>query len=140
LASLTVTVLAVAPLLAIFHQASTRHAVCEHGALIEPDHAAAHSPESSGVGDNRSASDDARADGATAFRADSTPVVHGHAHCMVGTLARAGTGVISPTSFVASSLSLLVSAPRPRALRGVRPILSIAPKTSPPASQANLFA
>jgi len=137
---LTVTVLALAPLLAIFHQASTRHAVCEHGALIEPDHAEKHAPEASGAGANRSASEEAPSEGATAFRADSTPVVHGHAHCTVGTLARAGTGVIPQASFIASSLSLLAPEPRTCALPRTRQILSIAPKTSPPAPQAHISA
>jgi hypothetical protein len=140
LASLTVTVLAVAPLLAIFHHASTRHAVCEHGALIEPDHADLHGRGSSAADAHRSATDDASSDDATAFRADSTPELHGHAHCTVGTLARAGARVLAPTSFVTSSLSLVLPELGESALPRVRRILPIAPKTSPPLSRANVSA
>jgi hypothetical protein len=140
LASLTVTVLAVAPLLSIFHHASTRHTVCEHGDLIEPDHSDGHGPESIATGTRRAASDDARFNGATAIRADSMLAIHGHAHCTVGTLARAGTGVIPPTSLVTSSQSVALPELGERALPRVRSILSSAPKTSPPRSRANVSA
>jgi hypothetical protein len=136
MALLTVTVLAVAPLLAIFHQASTHHTVCEHGALIEPEQASAHGTGAANV-DVDSASDDAFAGAPTAIRRDSGSELHGHTHCAVGTLARAGAGAISSTSFFVSLLS--IAAPEVRSFPSphVRPILTIAPKTSPPRRGTN---
>jgi hypothetical protein len=120
-----VTVLAIAPLLAIFHQASVRHAVCEHGDVIETGavhEAAAPTPHEGAALDS--------------FQADSEPAAHGHAHCSVGTLAKSGTGVIPPAA-VAGALSeaveldlVHVEVVRPR------PVLPSAPKTSPPLVRA----
>jgi hypothetical protein len=126
LASLMVTVLAIAPLLAIFHQASVRHAVCEHGDLIESAHHAEAASE-------RSAADEAGA-GSAGFQPDSAPAVHGHNHCSVGTLAKAGAGIVAPAAGVrAASESFVVPVVR-REVAYARPVLPSAPKTSPPSA------
>ena len=120
-----VTVLAIAPLLALLHQASVRHAVCEHGDVIETGavhEAAAPAPA------ERTALD--------SFQADPEPVAHDHAHCSVGTLAKSGTGVIAPAAFAgalseAAPLDLVhVEVVHPRS------VLPSAPKTSPPLVRA----
>ena len=126
-----VTVLAVAPLIAIFHQASTRHAVCEHGALVEPEHAPwrAESPDATDV---FARSDDRVSNGGPALESDEGASLHGHTHCSVGTLLRSGIGVVAP---VCAIFSLLSDAPVERAACEVgrtRNVLAEAPKTSPP--------
>jgi hypothetical protein len=118
-----VTVLAIAPLLAIFHQASVRHAVCEHGDLIESAHHAEGASEAAATGD---------ASAVRGFQPASAPAVHGHDHCSVGTLAKAGTGIVAPAAAVrASSESVVVETVR-REVAYTRPVLPSAPKTSPP--------
>jgi hypothetical protein len=118
-----VTVLAVAPLLAILHQASTRHAVCEHGALVESDHGSAD------VAPVDVSSD--RTEGAPSCEADST-ALHSHTHCAVGTLARAGVGVAAPVAGVVASLATWLAAHAPSERPFAHAILADAPKTSPP--------
>jgi hypothetical protein len=133
-----VTVLAVAPLLAILHRASVRHAVCEHGDLIEPAHGSEQAPP-----DARAASSDVDelhlASGAR-WRGDEAPAFHSHDHCPVATLARAGTAVAASTSIVVS-----VARGSQRELSEadgstVRGVLANAPKTSPPRVRLPIFA
>jgi hypothetical protein len=119
-----VTVLAVAPLLAIFHQASVRHAVCEHGDLIESGHHADVATAASAAGEATAARD--------AFQPESAPAAHGHSHCSVGTLAKAGAGVVAPSAAVRAPPESTVLVIVRRMVAHVRPVLPSAPKTSPP--------
>lgn len=130
LASLTVALLAIAPLLASFHLASVRHAVCEHGDFIEPEPVAHR---------DLSASDRVLSPGALALQADSTVTLHGHAHCSVGILARSAGGLVARAGVVACPL--LVAPPEgvDHPFAYVRRILPIAPKTSPPALRADVL-
>jgi hypothetical protein len=122
IASITIVIIAWAPLLGTLHQALVRHVVCEHGDLIElsPAPAAAtHASESAGP----------------AVGAGDGRATHGHDHCSVGTLAKNVATVIT-----SSSLGALLTLDRPVSLAArdanpVRSVLSNAPKTSPPAGE-----
>jgi hypothetical protein len=120
-----VTVLAIAPLLAILHQASVRHAVCEHGDVIE-----------TGAAHEAAAPVPTEGTSLDSFQADSEPATHDHAHCSVGTLAKSGAGVIAPAS-VAGALAevVVLDLVRVEVVRP-RPVLASAPKTSPPLVRA----
>jgi hypothetical protein len=130
LASLTVALLAIAPLLASFHRASVRHALCEHGDFIEPEQAGHR---------DLSAADRVLSPSALALQADSTATLHGHTHCSVGILARSAVGFVPRAGVVACPL--LVAPPEgvDHPFTYVRRILPIAPKTSPPAPRANVL-
>jgi hypothetical protein len=125
------TVLALCPLLALFHQISARHAVCEHGELVESDHTgiAPQGGASSGV---ETTLTDAERAAATDVRPDSEAVRHGHNHCSIGTLVK-NSVVLLPSTQVVTVLNELVA---PWAhhceLPYVRTALLAAPKTSPP--------
>src|SRR5262245_60247241 len=112
-ASWALVVLAVAPLLAIFHQASVRHAVCEDGDLIEPD-ARAHDA----LGRESSAS---RSE--NALDTDSASSVHGHAHCQVGTLAKTAARAVAPAPVLGALSEEVVTPPQHRDVAPARPVL-----------------
>ena len=127
---LTVAVLAVTPLLAIFHQVAARHAVCEHGELVES-------------GDNRlSANDPAQVDADWArgqqttptrdFHPDSDSTLHGHTHCSVGTLAKSNVAVLPCTEVITVMCEVALGSLHHSEFAYVRTILLSAPKTSPP--------
>jgi hypothetical protein len=134
-ASLTIVIVAWAPLLGTLHRAFVRHVVCEHGDLIEPDERGAHpvhpSPAATfaqPAGDNADA----------AVTRGGGRSVHGHDHCTVGTLARsvAPLATSSPAgALLAEGRAVSLAA---RDANPVRSILSSAPKTSPPARQSSI--
>jgi hypothetical protein len=139
IAALTVAVVAVAPLLGVFHRASVRHAVCEHGDLIEPEQGSGHSEARGQV--EGAASIDAPLAALAGIDGRAPAALHDHAHCPVGTLARAGVAVTAPASALVSLLEVTLSeAPRPDVPFAPRAILSAAPKTSPPRPSANISA
>ena len=129
LAALTMTVLAVSPLLAMFHQISARHAVCEHGELVESGHGA-FSGDLAGIA--QMAGRDAESMPASDIRPASDTVLHGHSHCSLGTLAKNNVGIL-PCSQVVTALSeVALGAPHHCEFAYVQTILLSAPKTSPP--------
>jgi len=130
LAALTMTVLALSPLLAMFHQISSHHAVCEHGELVESGHGA-FSPDDWRVG-NAPVGRDADSAPASDARADSAAVRHGHSHCSVGTLAKNNIGVLPGVRIVTALSEIAVEELHPCGLAYRRPLLFSAPKTSPP--------
>jgi len=139
IAALTVAVVAVAPLLGVFHRASVRHAVCEHGDLIEPEHASGHSEARGQV--EVAASIAALSATVAGIEGRAPAALHDHAHCPVGTLARAGVGVTAPASALVSLLEVTMSeAPRADVPFAPRAILSSAPKTSPPSATVGVLA
>ena len=131
LAALTMTVLAVSPLFAIFHQISTRHAVCEHGELVESGDGE-FSTEARVESDAETVARDRRSAPPSEIRADSDVALHGHSHCSLGTLAKHNVGVLSCTKVVAALSEIRVVAPHHREFAYVGTILLSAPKTSPP--------
>jgi hypothetical protein len=134
-ASLTVTLLAIAPLLAIFHQISARHAVCEHGQLVESGH------EGLDVATIIEAlAEGSRDDLQTAVDVDSDSAEHGHRHCSVGTLVRSSAVACAAPEVLAELLSRAAPSPRRVDSPIVRPVLLSAPKTSPPAISAPISA
>jgi hypothetical protein len=118
-----VTVLAVAPLLASIHQASTRHAVCEHGALIETGHA--HAPRVLDQGSTETSE----------VQADPG-ALHDHVHCTVATLAKASATVVPPVGMVTAALETARVQSYDVEPRSERAVLENAPKTSPPETSA----
>ena len=130
LAALTMTVLAVSPLLAIFHQISARHAVCEHGQLVESDHSGI--PVSNSLAGNESARGDAEDAPTSDVRPDSDADRHAHSHCSVGTLAKNSAGLLAATRVVTVLSDGVAGDARPSAFSYARPVLFAAPKTSPP--------
>jgi hypothetical protein len=134
-----VTVLAVAPLLATLHRASVRHAICEHGDLIEPDPGSLR-PETSSAAVEAVASRGLGTSGFSRLRGDSAPIVHTHDHCPVATLAKAGVGVGASRSFTVALLHASASNLPCGESPPARPVLSNAPKTSPPRSPVSIFA
>ena len=122
-AALTLAVLVVAPLLGIFHRASVRHAVCEHGDLIEPDRGSTSRVEDDSDGEPSRT---------VAVREDSSPSVHGHSHCAAGILAKSDRGVVAPA--VAATFAVWTPAAPFSCGEAAytRPALASAPKTSPP--------
>jgi ABC-type glutathione transport system ATPase component len=131
LAALTMTVLAVSPLLAIFHQISARHAVCEHGELVESGDSG-FSAEARADLDAQTAARDRQSAPASEIRPDSDVALHSHSHCSVGTLAKHNVGLLSCTQVVAALSEVRVGAPHPGEFAYVHNILFSAPKTSPP--------
>ncbi len=129
-AALALAVLVVAPLLGIFHRAWVRHAVCEHGDLIEPERASA----------SRADADDSDSDlsAAVAVRRDASATVHGHSHCAAGILAKSGVGVVAPAPVGTFVVWTRLVAPPPAQGGHARAVLASAPKTSPPASARSL--
>jgi hypothetical protein len=125
LASFVVILLVGSPLLAILHQGWVRHAVCEHGDLIELDHSRAESTlEPAGApSDSNSA----------ALDVESSASVHSHNHCSVSALAKSGgLGVISRSCDV---LHVVWSSAYDLPIGDVvaaGSVLVNAPKTSPP--------
>lgn len=134
-ASLTVTVLAIAPLLAILHQISAPHAVCEHGQLVESGH------ENLDVATIVEAmAEGSRDDRPTAVDVDSNTVEHGHRHCSVGTLARSSPGRGARLDALAELSATTSWSPSRVEVAVVRHVLLNAPKTSPPAISALISA
>jgi hypothetical protein len=125
LGSVLVTVLVAAPLLAIVHQASEGHAVCEHGALIETGHVGAHQPA-----DPASSSSET-----PEFQADPG-ALHDHVHCTVATLAKASATVVPPVGTVTAELEIARVHSFDVEPRSERAVLENAPKTSPPETSA----
>lgn len=125
------TVIAVSPLLATFHQLSERHAVCEHGELVESEHGLSTIDERAvaNVEVARRAVGDAPV---SDIRSDSGPVLHGHRHCSVGTLAKSSVAVLPCTAFITELSEVDAGEPHPSDFTCVRTILLSAPKTSPP--------
>jgi hypothetical protein len=135
-ASLTILVVAWAPLLGTLHQALVRHVICEHGDLIEPDELgtrpARHANETT-------APHQSDADSGPSVASGTGASLHEHSHCSVGTLARSvatmatssGTGAL-----MAEGRAVSLAA---RDANPVRSVLSGAPKTSPPASQQTVL-
>jgi hypothetical protein len=130
LAALTMTVLAVTPLLAIFHQLSTRHAVCEHGELIESGHGEVGPVD--GLGMSARTTRDTQTAPTSDIRPASDSALHGHSHCSLGTLAR-NSAALPPCAKVITGLSqVAASVLYDGEVAYVRTILLNAPKTSPP--------
>ena len=127
-ATLTVTVLAIAPLLAILHQISARHAVCEHGQLVESGH------ENFDFTRLGAVADPAGGEANTTVDAESDSAEHGHRHCSLGTLARAGAGECPRAELIAELLPGGTWSPVDRDFAVAVTTLSNAPKTSPPAA------
>jgi hypothetical protein len=131
-------VLAVAPLLAIFHRVSVRHAVCEHGDLIESVERG--DREVTAGGDARSAELDATTAGQASLREDcASSFSHGHSHCSVSTLAKSGAGFIAPAPVIGALRESFVTETAHREIAYLRRVLVSAPKTSPPITRAELL-
>jgi hypothetical protein len=131
LAAFTISLLAVTPLLAIFHQISARHAVCEHGELVESGHNGI-SPIEFGVLKAEPAAPDTSTAPRTGIRAESEATAHGHSHCSVGTLAKNNVGVLPCDDGVRVMCEIALSNPHRAEFAYLRTILLSAPKTSPP--------
>jgi hypothetical protein len=131
-------VLAVAPLLAIFHRASVRHAVCEHGDLIE---SVERRDRTEGRGDDaRSAESDPVTAGHASFQEDfASSLAHGHSHCSVSTLAKSGAGFIAPAPVIGALGESFITESAHREIAYLRRVLVSAPKTSPPITRAELL-
>jgi hypothetical protein len=132
IASLTIFIVAWAPLLGAIHQAQVRHVVCEHGDLIEPDERGAHVSNHAPV---VASNDGSR----PSVSAGLGSVSHEHSHCSVGTLARNVA-----TLDTSNSAGALLAEDRPVSLAArdadpVRSVLSSAPKTSPPGAASSLL-
>jgi len=133
LVSLMVTVLAVAPLLGILHRASVPHAICEHGDWIEPDQGSTQRESGASRADADAVEPgELRSSSLSRLRRDTAPVVHTHDHCSVATLAKAGAGVGASSSVIVALLQAGVSGVPSSESPPARPLLSNAPKTSPP--------
>jgi hypothetical protein len=131
LAALTISVLAVTPLLTIFHQISARHAVCEHGELVESGHNGPATGEF-GAGMPGAPARDAQTLPTTGIRAESDAISHGHNHCSVGTLAKNNVALLPSTEVVTALSEVAVGNSGHCEFAYVRTILLSAPKTSPP--------
>ena len=131
LAALTIALLAVTPLLTIFHQISVRHAVCEHGELVESGHNGVSRIEL-GALPAGAAARDAQAAAKTDIRPESDSASHGHSHCSVGTLAKNNVGVLPCTDVVTVMCEVALGSLHHSEFAYVRTILLSAPKTSPP--------
>jgi len=129
LAALTIAVLAVTPLLTIFHQISARHAVCEHGELVESGHAGFSLNE---LGLQGGAARDTQGAPKTAIGPESDSASHGHSHCSVGTLAKTNVGLVPSTEVVTALSEVAFGNLHHCEFAYVRTILLSAPKTSPP--------
>ena len=127
-ASLTVTVRAIAPVLAILHQISARHAVCEHGQLVESGH------ENFDIARLGAVADPAAGETNATVDAESDSAEHGHRHCSLGTLARAGAGECPRAELIAELSPCGTWAPVDREFAVDDATLSNAPKTSPPSA------
>ena len=130
LAALTISLLALTPLLTIFHQISVRHAVCEHGELVESGHNG-FSPIAIGGLETGAARDTPTAQ-KTGVRPEPDSASHGHSHCSVGTLAKNSVGVLPCDDGVRVMCELALSSPHRGEFAYARTILLSAPKTSPP--------
>jgi len=131
LAALTISVLAVTPLLTIFHQISARHAVCEHGELVESGHSG-FSPTELGAWQARATARDIQSAPKPVIRAESDSVSHDHSHCSVGTLAKNNVSLLPSTEVVTALSEVAVGNLHHCEFAYVRTILLSAPKTSPP--------
>jgi hypothetical protein len=130
LAALTMAVLAVTPLLAIFHLISSPHAVCEHGELVETGDIRL-SGDPAGL-DADMAARDAKGAATSLIRSDSDGDRASHSHCSVGTLAKHSAGLLPCTHVVAALSEVAAHGIHHREFAYLRTILFSAPKTSPP--------
>jgi ABC-type glutathione transport system ATPase component len=131
LAALTMTVLAVTPLLSIFHQVSARHTVCEHGELVESGHGEVALTPLDGA-ETAATSRDAQNTSRPGVRAESDAANHGHDHCSVGTLARNNVALPRCPDAGTVSPEIVQDCDDGREVAYVPSILVSAPKTSPP--------
>jgi hypothetical protein len=130
LAALTISVLALTPLLTIFHQISARHAVCEHGELVESGHNGPATGEFGAA--TPGAAGDTQTVPTTGIRAESDAVSHAHDHCSVGTLAKNTVGLLPSTEVVTALSEVAVGNSGHCEFAYIRTVLLSAPKTSPP--------
>jgi hypothetical protein len=130
LAALTMTVLAVTPLLALFHQISAPHSVCEHGELVESSDSHFSSEDWVGVVDP--AANQGQTAPASEIRPDSDSALHGHSHCSVGTLAKNSVALLLVTQVVTAMREASIGGQHDAAFPYLQTILFNAPKTSPP--------
>jgi hypothetical protein len=131
LAALTMTVLAVTPLSAIFHQIYAPHAVCEHGEFVESGENRLSVADFAGLS-VEIAAERARSAPATEIGADSESARHGHNHCSAGTLAKSNVALLPCMQVVAALSEVAVGGVQDCEFAHVRTILLSAPKTSPP--------
>jgi hypothetical protein len=131
LAALTMTVIAVSPLLAMFHRISAGHAVCEHGELVESGHGGV-SANNGAVAKSAWARRAADSTPPSDIRPDSEPALHGHSHCSVGTLAKNSVSLLPGAQVVARLAEVAAGGARHCEFAYIRTILLTAPKTSPP--------
>jgi hypothetical protein len=117
-------VVAAAPMLGTLHRAFVRHAVCEHGDLIElPDEQQAQRGSSQFEAGGR----------ATRIGQASGTSVHQHDHCLVSALGRSAAGAPAHgTIFQRLTAQKSRIGPSEGVSRCALSILSLAPKTSPP--------
>lgn len=135
-ASLTIFVVAWAPLLGTLHQALVRHVICEHGDLIEPDELSTRQAHHANETTAPHLSD---VDSGPSVASGKGASLHEHSHCTVGTLARSvATVATSPGAGALMAEGRAVSLAA-RDANPVRSVLSGAPKTSPPASQQTIL-
>lgn len=126
---LTLLVVALAPLMAAFHQASARHVRCEHGDLIEPEQA--HDLEINDGPTSRRVGAGQRQLIAE-IEAASSASMREHRHCAVASLARTAATSVACPAVVAAAPPAVVGA-HPGASQVAAPkVLVSAPKTSPP--------
>jgi hypothetical protein len=123
------TVLAVTPLLVIFHQISSPHAVCEHGELVESGDIRL--ADDRGDLDGNMAARDAKGASTSLVRPDSDAPTS-HSHCSVGTLAKHSAALLPCTQVVAALSEVAAHGLHPCEFAYLRTILLSAPKTSPP--------
>jgi hypothetical protein len=126
MAATVALVVALAPLLGVLHRMFVPHLVCEHGDLIEL--------QGERLGQSAAPSLDDHGERSRGVRQATGAAMHGHDHCSLAALARAGS---MPTREPPPLLTLSTGA----ASRGFidqqalyRSILLLAPKTSPPGS------
>jgi len=133
IASLAVIIVAVAPLLRTLHQAFVRHAVCEHGDLVELGHDRGHSTLE-GRGETGWRLSERGPDGSDSIgNASSASRSPAHAHCTSQALVRSNVALTARPSGLVFSLEWDACRSILRDPFCPRPILLNAPKTSPPA-------
>jgi hypothetical protein len=131
LAAFTISLFAVTPLLTIFHQISARHAVCEHGELVESGHHGIPPIQFDGSPREPGAADTSTAP-RTGIRPESDAASHSHTHCSLGTLAKNHVTVLPCDDGVRVMCEIALSNPHRAEFAYLRTILLSAPKTSPP--------
>lgn len=120
-AALLALAFALASLLGMAHEATTRHATCaEHGELV---HAPARVARSE------------RTTAASALRGAAPAALHGHDHCSINATTRASSHDLRRPAIARGPLAArdIARAPRTDALAPSLALYRTAPKTSPPA-------